>query len=437
MKQTTRNRAGRPVTTLALAALLVSVAGVAGADPALHVRYGDPATALSPEIDAMAGTGTALYRGGYANVLNPAMLSAAEPGKLRVDAGASFVQAHEDRFQPLFDTFTSYVTDIAIASNRHHFFGSGFALARRLPELAAALAAGVSLTDRYDFAYDFSEQVRDPNSYANPYDAVLSERAVGITGALRDLAGGFAVDLSPGISLGASAHYVFGKREETHDSRDFRTPTASLLQQTSFDMGGLNFTFGARLHVDERLEIGFAYESPLSVTGKTSASTWYGAHPDSVNVAPSTAGVDYPRSWRAGFCYRPRTAPRTIFTADAAIREWTDLRDTRLSGENPLLLQDAVDVSIGLEHRFYNGLPVRFGFRRLESYDDREAGATFFTTGLGLDAGGGEISVSAELSKTTSIREHWFAYPAGYVSDAQARVEDTRFRLGVGYTRAF
>lgn len=437
MKQRMRNRAGRPAAVVTgLVALLVAAVGPAAADPALHTRYGDPATSLSAEIDAMAGTGTALYRGGFSNVLNPAMLVAG-PDETRVDGALSLSQAHEDRFIPLFDTFTSYVTDTAIASNRSHYFGTGFALAHRLSNAWHPITAALSLTDRYSFAYDFNEQIRDPNSYASPRDAVLQDRGVEIDGMLRALSGGAAIELGPRVSLGAAAHYAFGNRDQTRRLRDYTTPASSTLENANFDMDGLNFTLGARLHVDERLELGLAYETPLKVTGHSLTETFYGAYPDSVRYVAGSTGVDYPRAWRAGLAYRPRSAPRTIFTVDAAWREWSNLDDSRLAGDNPLLLQDALDVSIGIEHSFYNGLPVRFGFRRLDAYDDREVGASYFTTGVGLAAGGGTLSVSAELSKLTSVRDHWFAYPSGYVVERQARVEDTKFRLGVGWSRAF
>jgi hypothetical protein len=432
-----RNRAGRPAAVVTgLVALLVAAIGPAAADPALHTRYGDPATSLSAEIDAMAGTGTALYRGGFSNVLNPAMLTAG-PDETRVDGALSLSQAHEDRFIPLFDTFTSYVVDTAIATNRHHYFGTGFALAQRLSTAGRPVTVALSLTDRYSFAYDFREQIRDPDSYASPRDAVLQERAVEIDGTLRALSGGAAVELGPRVSLGAAAHYAFGSRDQTRSVRDYDVPASSLLENSGFDMEGLNFTLGARIHVDERLELGLTYETPLEVTGHSLTETFYGAYPDSVHYASGSTAVVYPRAWRAGFAYRPRSAPRTVFTVDAAWREWSDLDDSRLAGDNPLLLDDALDVSIGIEHRFYNGLPVRFGFRRLDAYDDREVGASFFTAGVGLAAAGGTLSVSTELSKLTSVRDHWFAYPAGYVVERQARVEDTKFRLGVGWSRAF
>ena len=52
------------------------------------------------------------------------------------------------------------------------------------------------------------------------------------------------------------------------------------------------------------------------------------------------------------------------------------------------------------------------------------------------------FSVSLELSKITSVQDHQFPYPDDflgpqYVADPQARVEDTRFRIGIGYKVGF
>ncbi len=414
---------------------LLAGGGAASEDPALHVRYGDPAVSLSAEIDAMAGTGAALYRGGFSNVLNPACLALGEDW--RADAALALVQVHEDRFVPLFDTFGSYVTDTAIASNRHHHFGAGFALAKRLPVAWRPVTVALSLTDRYSFVYDFSETVRDPDSFATYRDAVLQDRAVEIDGALRALSGGAGIQLSDRLALGLAAHYAFGTRAQVTRVRDYDVPANSIFEDASFEMGGLNFTLGAHVRASERLELGLTYETPLAATGDTRVETVYGAYPDSVRVVDGTAGVDYPRAWRAGLVYRPRATPRTVFAVDAAFTEWSDLEDSRLSGDNPLGLDEAWDVRAGLEHRFYNDTTARFGFRRLDSYDDRETGASFFTAGVGFPAAGGSVDVSATLSKITSVRDHWFTYPVDFVVDSQARVEDTRFGLGVGYSRVF
>jgi len=454
MKQITNRRASRLQASL-LGALAVVLAGAPAADaqtapvppdePALNVRYGDPAPSLAADVDAMGWTGVALYRGGFSNVLNPACLAA--EGGHRADASVELRQIHEDRFQPLYDQFSSYVADIGIASSRNHFYGSGFALSSRVPLGPKPLGAGLSLTERYTFDYGFSEQILEPDPGASNRDAPLEDRSVDISGALHDLSGGLGIALTPRISLGLAAHYGFGTSDQVTKRRNYQTADSSLFAESTFEMEGLNFTFGALIHASDRLDFGFAYDSPMSVTGDTEIETTRGAAPDT--VMRSTAGVDYPRSYRAGFAYRPRSAPRTVFTVDATLTKWTEIKDSRITSvKNPLIRQDTWDVRFGLEHLFYNRLPVRFGFRHLDSYEDREAGTSFFTAGVGLMAAGGMFNVSTELSKTMSIRPHWFRYPTGssatpigtivpIVAGDLARVETTAFRVAVGFTRDF
>jgi hypothetical protein len=105
-------------------------------------------------------------------------------------------------------------------------------------------------------------------------------------------------------------------------------------------------------------------------------------------------------------------------------------------------LRDVVDVRIGLEHVFYNGVPLRFGFRHFDAYADRDAAASIFSAGVGAPVGAGLLHGSVELSKINAVMDHQFEYPDDYFDTQfytapEARVEDTRFRLAVGYTIAW
>ena len=431
MTRTTKMATARAAALLAV--LLAAAAAGATDDPALHTRYGDPAVTLSAEIDALGGTGAAVYRGGFSNVINPACLALGEGWRL--DASGTLAQAHEDRFVPLWDSFGSYVTDTAVASNRHHRFGAGFAAAGRLPIAWRPVTAALSLTERYSFEYDFTETIRDPDSFSSPRDAVLQDRGVEIGGALRALSGGAGVALTDRLALGLAAHYAYGTRDQVRRVQDYDVAANTFREDSEHAMRGLYFTLGARVRVDDRLALALAYDSPLTAAGDTHVETTFGAYPDSVRLVPGRATVDYPRVYRLGLSYQPRTTPRTVFTVDAAYAEWSDLSDTRLP--NSVLAQDTWDVRAGLEHRFYNDTVARFGFRRLDSYDDSEAGASFFTGGVGFPAAGGSLDVSVSLSKFTSERGHWFAYPAEFTAAPVSRVEDMRFGLGVGFSRAF
>jgi hypothetical protein len=436
-----RSNQYRPTTATLLAtfaALLAMAAPAAHAGSVLDTAYGSTETTLGAEIDGMAGTGAALYRGGFNTVLNPALLGETEGWRL--DAGLSLAQDHEDRFQPLWDSFESYVTDTAIASNRNHSFDSGFAVSRRLNE---GLAAALALTTLLDFGYDFSEQILNPATNPtdlNDRDLTLEERSVEFDGSLRDLALGTAWNATDEVSLGVTAHYVFGTRTDVMSRRYMVTPEDSYRIESTHEVDGVRGTIGIRAVVSPRLTLGAAWDTPLEVKGDRRIDTTDGEGVTTAEVSEVT--IKYPGRVRLGLAYHPRQEPRTVFTADLIFTEWSDLCDSSL--DDPLSdnvegphLQDVLDARVGVEHMFYNGVPVRFGFRHLDSYADGEASASVFTAGIGIPYADGMFSISAELRKVMSYQEHWYDYPAGYTTAPTARVDETRFRLGAGLTYLF
>jgi len=433
-----------------LLGILVLLVGVrpAAAVPEMMADYGDQMAWRGADINAMGGTGVAVYRGALNNVFNPAMLTAG-PKSGRLDLSMSFDQEHEDRFQPLFDSFDSYVTDAAIASNREHYWQSGFGLVGSPLGQRTPVRVGLSLVDRYPYNYTFREELRNPNSFppgsGEPArDQIIEMREHEVRGTLRTLSLGVGADLDDELAIGMAVHYGFGKREDSRLSRDYFTDDgdASYTTTTEYDMDGVNFSLGVHGKISPRVEVGLAWESQMYTTGDYTRSTFTAADMSSVEEAWDGA-LRYPNIYRGGLTLRPRTDPRTIFTAEIEYLAFSELADSENPGyDNPQNLQDVTDVRIGVEHLFYNGTPLRFGFRRFDSYRDPEAGCSVFTAGTDFGVGPGRVAVSVELGKITSIRDHQFDYPTNYlgdnyVVDPQARVEDTRFRVGVGYTQYF
>ena len=378
--------------------LLLALAGPAWSVPQIMTEYGDQSPWLGSDINAMGGTGAALYRGGMSNIFNPAFLAVATSNRL--DLGLALEDEHEDRFQPLYDTFDNVVTDVAIASNRHQYWYSGFGLVLRDTEAGLPLSIGLSLADRYPYSYTFEEEVRnpDPSSSADPpRDSVLENRTRKVTGTLRAASLGLGADLIDWLSLGAAVHYAFGTRTETISQAMYSGPQTGTEGLYEFGMSGVNFTVGLRGRISERAEIGLAYESALTASG--TADIHYGEYfTDSDQNTYEEASVPdsyyrYPQIYRGGFTFYPRTDPRTVFTAELEYIPWEKFQSSLLetAGESTGL-DKTVDVRIGLEHTFYNDVPLRFGFRHYNSYIDRDAGSTIFTGGTGMPVGSGLVS---------------------------------------------
>jgi hypothetical protein len=422
--------------------LVLAVAGPAWSAPQINTEYGDQMPWLGADINAMASTGAAVYRGGMSNLFNPAFLAVGKTHRL--DAGVTGSSEHEDRFQQLYDTFDNVVADVAIASNRNTYWNTGFGLALHDPDAGLPITVGLSLADRYPYSYTFEEEVRDPFYGSSPRDGILEERTRKVTGVLRALSLGVGADLIDWLSIGGSVHYNYGTRKEEINQRFYTGDQDGLSSSFEQKMTGVNFTVGLRGKVSERVVLGVAYESPLDASG-----TWNLAHYESWddpnnNVSLEDSYADsyyrYPQILRGGITFYPQTDPRTVFTADLEYMPWQKFEQKLGEGEEvDLELEDAslekvYDVRIGLEHTFYSGVPLRFGFRHFTAYSDDEAHATIFTGGTGFPIGGGMVAASLELRKITSEQEHQFDYPEGFYTDPTARVEDTRFRVGVSYT---
>lgn len=427
--------AGARLMVLGLAAL---VAAPALAVPQLMTEYGDQLPWLGADVNAMGGAGAALYQGGMSNVLNPAYLVL--ESSWRLDAGLALDQHHEDRFLPLFDTFDSYVADAGIASNRTETFQTGFAAAHRVltTDEGRGLSVGLSLADRYPFGYEFDEELRNPSPFDDPRDAMMEARNRTVTGTLRALSLGVGGTIVERIAFGAAVHYNSGTRSDSHTVRDFWVADGDSSYDASevHEMSGVNFTVGLRGVINERVEIGVAWESSFDATGDLTRER-YGHDAYAAQTVEGTRS--YPNRYRAGLTFRPRTDPATIFTMELEYAPWQDVEGELYSGSGESQLNDVMDVRIGLQHVFYNGVPLRFGFRHFDSYADRDASASAFSAGIGAPLGGGVLMGSVELSKITSVMDHQFPYPTDYFgnqfeTDPQARVEDTRFRLAVGYT---
>ncbi len=432
---------GHALRTLAVAGVL-ALAGTAVAVPQIESTYGGQNPYLAADVNAMGGTGVAMYRGGLSGLFNPAFLI--DAGYWRVDLAAAVDHADEDRFQPLFDTFENYVTDTVIASNRHDHFPGGLSAARGLRLGNVPVAIGLALADRNEFGYVFDEELRSPDPYNNR-DAVLQNRTYKVVGTLHDLGLGAAAAVTSAISVGATLHYAFGSRDTYVSDRYTQDVTQSFEITDRWDLSGVNATFGGRVHVSERVDVGLAYDLPLKVDGDRAIDTYGWSAVDTAYVTTTTSGsasVRYPGQYRAGFTLYPRNDPRTIVSAELLYCQWSKLEGPRaalgstMSG-NPGELQDVFDVRLGVQHTFYNGMRAMFGFRHYDSYADRDAGTVVFTAGAGMPVAGGALLASVELSKLQSIQPHIFAYPAGFTTDPEARVEDTRFRVGLGFSRDF
>ncbi len=432
-------------------ALLLAPSG-ADATTRLDRQYGTPVDQGNGAAAAMGSAGVSRYLGSASLIHNPAMLAQAPSGfALQFQLGIS--QASEDRSVPLFDSFDSFVNDTVFATNRTTSgLGEGGVVFGLSNDRRMALSVGIF--ERYDSEYDYIEEIRDPDPDSTPRDRILSFNQIKDEGKLRSVSAGYATELLANddvqADLGFSAHRYYGTLESFTSEAPLAGSDADL--RVSRDLTGWGWSVGTHVNVRERVSVGVSFEAPVKLNGAhDSRATLAGAEDPTVVLAENgDYDLEYPSVLNVGATYRPRNELRTSLTVQATRRFWDSLTDdfvdaTNLAldaaGEEEILLdlQNTWDLRMGVEHTFYNGTPIRFGFRYLESYADRESDRSIFSAGVGHVVEDVVLDLTVQFHRQTSFQDYVFdASTAGFsVEQTLHKVEDSVFRVLVGVSRQF
>jgi hypothetical protein len=405
------------------ALLLLGVAAGATAATLLDIGYGTPAGGATARSLAMGSTGIALRQGSDALFLNPALLVPAA-GRVELDVTAGAIQANEERLYPIFDSFNGYQTETIVATNRNTYGSAAGGIAWRLPS-AHPIALGAGVFDRFGFDYDYFEEVRDPSG-----DDIQQEREIAVDGCLRSISFGCASEVVRDVQLGLVLHRYTGEPSATVRTANLVTQ-ATTTREIRQPLDGWGWSVGAWGRAGERIDLGVSFEGPFQVDGAFASRTQgTGSAIDST----ASRALDYPGTLRFGVAYHPRNELRTRFAVEFERRFWETLDETQLDvfGDS-LAVRDTWDFRVGLEHLFYNGLPLRFGFRYLENYADPESGRTVFSVGVGYRVAGIALDATGLYSRQTSRQGFPFPAPA----PGTEKVEDTVLQLLFGASRAF
>lgn len=420
--------------------ILIALAPAASASTYLDRHFGTPVGGQSARSLAAGSTGISLHTGSEALFFNPAVLIP-EAENAEIDLSLQLMQVSEDRLVPLFDSFDSYVDHTIVALNRNLYAGGAGGVTWRLPG-DVPMAIGAGLFERYNFEYDYFEEFRDPNSQSSPRDQILQNREIIIDGRLRTLSLGYAAEVWEGIQVGASAHRWMGDVTSDRRIQDFtngRRTTDSIQQE----LEGWGWSAGAWGRIGNRVQLGASFEGPVSLDGNRTVEliTGAGSQPDSVTSTGGDAAFDYPGVLRVGATYHPRNELRTTFSIEMERRFWETATETptvSVVGDT-VVMRDTWELRLGLEHIFYNDLPVRFGFRYLQSYADAESERSIFSAGVGYRIGGFALDVAGLYHRQTSRQDFPFdpSYLTFQAPESLERVEDAILQLVLGVSRAF
>jgi len=331
-----------------------------------------------------------------AAALNPALL-----GKFAAPRFAlSYRLANVDETWafPIHDSFDAFLgyNDYSYNTEVYSDFAGG--LASGTLGRAFDLSFAVAIVPAYDFRYDYSEEIRDRNSSAQPPDRIIANNFVEGTGEIRSLSFAVAKPIGAGLSLGAGLDYLYGDR--SLDARiefvdETKIPWESASAETSDffdanDLTGTRLVLGAAYDLSPRFSFAATYKSEAELDGEIA----YRVGGPADVIGNPEALIKFPSSYGFGVSFRPRNEMPTVIEGNVILTRWSEVPDPTGIGPES---RDIYEWHIGVEHVFYNARPVRFGFFYKPSPRDRETGESAVTAGTGFDVVGLSVDVAGKI----------------------------------------
>ncbi|MCK4597338.1 hypothetical protein KAU04_04830, partial [bacterium] len=119
---------------------------------------------------------------------------------------------------------------------------------------------------------------------------------------------------------------------------------------------------------------------------------------------------------------------------DIKFTQWSKFEDKICQAVD---FDDVWQFAAGVEHKFFVGVPFRFGFRYQPSYQDKEIITTAVSFGTGFSYQGFQIDFGGEVGTSTWRQEDLF--PEGYYGGVERadkdRVKESLLRamVSIGY----
>lgn len=141
--------------------------------------------------------------------------------------------------------------------------------------------------------------------------------------------------------------------------------------------------------------------------------------------------LTYPWEANLGVEYRPRSELQTRVYLETHFARWSRLRAEPVDTSLPKL-KDVWEIRGGVEHIFFNQIPVRFGFLYQPSPFGHDMAISSFTFGTGFETKGMRIDLGGEMGNREYRQEDIF--PDGSESRMD-RVKESllKFMVTVSY----
>lgn len=437
------------VVTILSLFLPVAVCGANYMDMAMGKRIGT----LSTVSFSMGGAGLANPGDPFRILLNPSLAVAGKSGSGDLEFAVTGILDRnvETRSFPVWDSFESYLTDNIYSYNANYYprLGAALSYAFDLGGTTASIYGGhIPL---YDFDYDYTEQIRDIDSFATIQDELLGLNSLQSRGSVDAWTIGTAIRL-PGtmkIGIGVLASILNGdidaKSRIMYEQETVEDIAAD--HERAFD--GKAFGFGLTAEPRHDFTVSCAYRGSFELTGD---AEWMPVSPDSAVFDTTTIfKAAYPHQVGFGIAFRPRNQLRTTVSFDLIFEAWSDFYidygDIEISDstaafdptqiaapDSSMAFQwlpvpgpgttghDIYTLHVGVEHIFRNEIPFRFGFSLSPHPADSGIRKAAFSAGTGWRVGAVDFSFGIEASMTSYRMDDIF--PDTLYSDLVVGLED-------------
>lgn len=363
---------------------------------------GDEALLPDARSAAMGSTRASEGTRAFTGASNPAFL--ARLGETVAALGGSVLKLKETRSTPAYDSFDAFLVESIYVLNDEYQSagGAGAASSFRLGDVHAG--AGVSIAPVRDFQYDYAEEVRDNNAFTQPRDRLLAVNEVQSDGMLNAWSFGAGASPIDWLDAGVTFQLWEGRHDLLARTRLVAADSVELSRLDVADLDGTRWILGAACHPHQSVSAAAVWRSDVDLTGSFQRE----GNPAALAFAGATGGpptgsveMTYPQEFTAGVTWRPRARLRTTIRVEADWVEWSKFENQLWAGPG---LDDVWGARLGIEHVFYNGVPMRFGIRYVPAPLDDEVATTAFTFGGGLDVG----PLRADLAFEVANRRYRF-----------------------------
>jgi len=353
-----------------------------------QINYGAFNNYASAKQLALGNSGLAGGDALSALYLNPA-LATKTTRFLDLNAGVMMNLVEEDRAYPYYDTFGGFTDYGSYFFNKNwypNYYGAVH-IRLSLPYVKKSVLS-LGFLPFLDYSYNYLEEVGFPNTSPEyKKDKILGYNSIDNEGSLNLIPVGLSFmpldQLSVGIQVGVLTGAVDYKKSMVPVKELFSDEEYAEIYSQEEVENALNTTpvvssLGLNYNLNERLALAMSARLPFTV--KYDQSTTEEGVQDTAFT--SDYSLTYPMQLGFGLEYRFTNILEARILLDFIYDFWSKFEDSRIAS---LDYYDTYSLRVGVEHNFFDQVPLRVGFSYSTLRESRDFSKTLLSVGSGVN----------------------------------------------------